>query len=435
MSVTAIPSAWASVPDWMRIVAARVNRLLQGYPIPTFETEPADPSPSFTYFDSALGYSRTWNGSAWMNYGAPSSPGTVTSVAASGGTTGLSFSGSPITTAGTFTLSGTLSVANGGTGGTTQATARAGLGLVIGTDVQAYSVKLAAYAGGDTPSPFTLGIVDSVDAAAWRTAIGAGTSSTTGTVTSVNVSGGSTGLTFSGGPVTTSGTISMAGTLAVANGGTGVSSSTGSGSVVLSTSPTLVTPALGTPASGTLTNCTGLPIASGVSGLGSGIATFLATPNSANLASAVTDETGSGALVFGTSPTIATPSLTSPTISGASGNLYSGTYTPTLTNVANLDATTVYSCQYMRVGDTVTVSGKLDVDPTTISTLTQAGISLPIASNLANNNECAGTACARLFVEPGSITGDVTNDRAQLDFFAQSTANHAVFFHFTYRII
>ena len=74
--------------------------------------------------------------------------------------------------------------------------------------------------------------------------------------------------------------------------------------------PTLVTPVLGTPTSGTLTNCTGLPIGTGVSGLGSNVATFLATPSSANLASAVTDETGSGALVFGTSPTLSNPTVT-----------------------------------------------------------------------------------------------------------------------------
>ena len=69
--------------------------------------------------------------------------------------------------------------------------------------------------------------------------------------------------------------------------------------------------ALGTPASATLTNATGLPISTGVSGLGTGVATFLATPSSANLASAITDETGSGFLVFGTSPTIASPTFTS----------------------------------------------------------------------------------------------------------------------------
>jgi hypothetical protein len=83
-----------------------------------------------------------------------------------------------------------------------------------------------------------------------------------GTVTSVDVSGGTTGLTTSGGPVTGSGTITLAGTLAVANGGTGITS------------------------------------------FGSGVADFLGTPSSANLATAVTDETGSGALVFATGPTI-----------------------------------------------------------------------------------------------------------------------------------
>jgi hypothetical protein len=80
------------------------------------------------------------------------------------------------------------------------------------------------------------------------------------------------------------------------------------------TSPTLTTPALGTPSSGTLTNATGLPISTGVSGLGTGVATFLATPSSANLLSAISDETGSGVLVFGTSPAITT-SLTTPSSS------------------------------------------------------------------------------------------------------------------------
>jgi hypothetical protein len=75
------------------------------------------------------------------------------------------------------------------------------------------------------------------------------------------------------------------------------------------TSPTLTTPALGTPASGVLTNATGLPIATGVDGLGTGVATFLATPSSSNLAAAVTGETGSGALVFATSPTLVTPNI------------------------------------------------------------------------------------------------------------------------------
>lgn len=75
------------------------------------------------------------------------------------------------------------------------------------------------------------------------------------------------------------------------------------------TSPSLTAPALGTPASGVLTNCTGLPISTGVAGVATGIATFLATPTSANLAAAVTDETGTGPLVFATSPALVTPNI------------------------------------------------------------------------------------------------------------------------------
>lgn len=119
----------------------------------------------------------------------------------------------------------------------------------------------------------------------------------------------------------TSVTIGLTGTVSVANGGTGVTTSTGSGSVVLSTSPSLTTPILGTPQSGTLTNCTGLPVSTGVSGLGSGVATFLATPTSANLRTVVTDETGTGALVFANTPSLVTPDIgaatgTSATLTG-----------------------------------------------------------------------------------------------------------------------
>jgi hypothetical protein len=127
-------------------------------------------------------------------------------------------------------------------------------------------------------------------------------------------------------------TADITGTLAVLNGGTGVTTSTGTTNVVLSNSPTLVTPALGTPSSAVLTNATGLPISTGVSGLGTGIATLLATPSSANLASAITDETGSGSLVFATSPTLVTPILGTPT----SGTLTNATGLPISTGVAGL---------------------------------------------------------------------------------------------------
>lgn len=76
------------------------------------------------------------------------------------------------------------------------------------------------------------------------------------------------------------------------------------------TNKTFVAPVLGTPASGTLTNCTGLPVSTGLTGAGTGVLTFLATPSSANLRSALTDETGTGAAVFATAPTIAGATFT-----------------------------------------------------------------------------------------------------------------------------
>lgn len=109
---------------------------------------------------------------------------------------------------------------------------------------------------------------------------------------------------------------------------------TGSGNNVLSTSPVLVTPNLGTPSAVTLTNGTGLPISTGVSGLAANIATFLATPTSANLAAAVTDESGSGPLLFGATGTF-TPTVFGTTTAGV------GTYSLQQGNYVRIGANAV----------------------------------------------------------------------------------------------
>jgi hypothetical protein len=146
--------------------------------------------------------------------GAGTGSGTVTSVNASGGTTGLSFSGGPVTGSGTLTLAGTLAVANGGTGGTTASAARSGLGAtVVGANfftlTNPSSVTFVRVNADNT--------ISTLDAATFRSAIGAGTSSTTGTVTSVAGTGTVNGLSLSG-TVTSSGNITLSGTLSgVAN--------------------------------------------------------------------------------------------------------------------------------------------------------------------------------------------------------------------------
>lgn len=116
----------------------------------------------------------------------------------------------------------------------------------------------------------------------------------------------------------------------------------------------------------------------------------------------------------------------------------SGTYTPTLTNTTNVAASTAYECQYIRVGGVVTVSGKVDVDPTA-QAATVLKISLPVASNLGATEDCAGNAADNSLYNGSCnlplILGDAANNVASMEWIITGTANRTLYFTFTYQIL
>lgn len=128
----------------------------------------------------------------------------------------------------------------------------------------------------------------------------------------------------------------------------------------------------------------------------------------------------------------------------ASGNtipaLASGTYTPTITVIANVTATSLHSARYVRIGDQVKVAIAFTVDPTAAATRVDVDLSLPIASNLASNwGASSGVVCAisgapSVFA-PGVVYGNFTNDRMAVLFTAPNTSTQTVALEFTYTVI
>ena len=129
-----------------------------------------------------------------------------TTVTFGGGTTGLTYA---VAAGVGVTTDGTLAVGHGGTGQTSFTNGQ----LLIGNTTGNTLAKAALTAGTGVTITNGAGSI-TIDA------------DNNGTVTSVDVDGGTTGLTFSGGPITAAGTITMAGTLAIANGGTGQTTKT-----------------------------------------------------------------------------------------------------------------------------------------------------------------------------------------------------------------
>lgn len=123
--------------------------------------------------------------------------------------------------------------------------------------------------------------------------------------------------------------------------------------------------------------------------------------------------------------------------------LASGTYTPTLTNVANVSASTADVCHYVRVGSQVTVSGSVSGVTCSVGsgTLSSIGVTLPVASNLAASTDLSGSGTMYWRVASVSSSAeayaDTTNDRAEISFPADSTSSTStrrLSFTFTYTI-
>ncbi len=117
------------------------------------------------------------------------------------------------------------------------------------------------------------------------------------------------------------------------------------------------------------------------------------------------------------------------------GNLYSGTYTPTLTGITNVAASTAYSTIFMRVGNVVTVAGRVEIDPTSTGS-TVLEMQVPYTTNFNSVGQCCGTFASGDATSGsyGTISSNVTSERAVFTFNSGVTTARTYNFSFTYLI-
>lgn len=148
---------------------------------------------------------------------------------------------------------------------------------------------------------------------------------------------------------------------------------------------------------------------------------------------------GASTLVFTSSGTVYGTALHNNSASVSTSTLQylaSGTYTPTLSSIANLDDLTTFQAQWMRVGNVVNVTGKVQINPTLTATLTRLGFTLPIASSLSNEEDCAGTAFASGISGQGAaIRAEPTNDQAEMVWIASDITVQPMFYSYSYEIL
>lgn len=156
-------------------------------------------------------------------------------------------------------------------------------------------------------------------------------------------------------------------------------------------------------------------------------------------APAINGGTINKAVIGGITPaagTFTTLTATTLTLAGL-GVITSGTYTPTLFNTTNVQASTAFPCQYIRVGNAVIVSGRVDIDPTLAPlTNTVLGMSLPIASAFAQTYQCGGNGTSPGIASQNySILGDTVNARATFQGMPTDGTSQPNYFNFMYLVV